>query len=150
MDLLKPGTYSFGTSDVVAISRVIITIADERLNDDGYGRLPILDNGVEIFIDSVDGRQSLLDIPQNGGAVEPARIHTTFDWASYCYDYKVRQGTCGQTVVFRYTLAKAGAQDLLIPSDNIGVEIKDDLHRDGRGLQKHRFNLQYEVLKRGS
>lgn len=148
LDLLKPGTYSFGSDDILAITRVIITIADERLNDDGYGRLPTLDQGIDFFIDSTSGKESLLDAPTDIDATEPARVHETFDWAGYCFDYKVRQGTCGQEVIFRYTLARAGAQDILTPSDSIGVEIGDDLYLDGKGLLKHRFCLQYEVLKR--
>lgn len=148
IDALHPGAYEFNTNDVIEASRVIITIEDERLRFDGYGRLPELENGIEFYLETGGQKESFLDYNPEDNDL-PFRIKRTHDWAEHCYDFQVFKGTGGEKGVARFSLFKAGAPSLMIPGDRIVIEFPDNLYLDGRGLIRHRFKLDYEVIRKG-
>ena len=118
-----------GDGRVAELTRVIITITDNKFKHLGYGGRAALTNGIEMKVKN--GDKVLIDI------TDGIPITIANDWASLCFDAELRQ----RTFIARFTFERAGKPLRLNGGDTLAISLNDDFST----LLDHKFIIQGEI-----
>ena len=122
-------------TSVFRVARMIVTIRDDAVvTQTGYGALPELTNGVQVFVRS--DKNDVLRLDDN------IPIKANYQWAERCFDVGMPFVSFAQffVVQLRWTFEKAGVPIRLNGAHNEALVVR--LNDDFTGLVDHKFLVQ--------